>query len=91
MSADQHVGYARLPSALAVRVPGKRSFLDSAVHSGFFKRLKSSGLSVSQASLGVALGKNPTSRPGSNQKKFDGAVAHAVADGSDLLRPAQPA
>ncbi len=91
MSADQHVAYAGLPSALAVRVPGKWSFLDSAVYSGFFKRLKSGGLSVSQSSLSVALGKNPTSRPGSNQKKFDGAVAHAIADSCDLLRPAQPA
>jgi hypothetical protein len=91
MSADQHFGHARLPSSLAVRVPGKRGFLDSAVHSGFFKRLKSGGLSVSQAGLSVALGKNPTSRPGSNQKEFNGAIAHAIGDGCDLLRPAQPA
>ena len=60
------------------------------MNSGLLERLQRRRLGVGQPRFRAALGKRPPpAAAGPNQQKLDSAVAHPVANGSDLLTCAQ--
>ena len=82
-------GNVRLRRALAPRVARKRRFFDAAVNSSLLERLERSGLRVGQARFGASLGKNPAPAARVDEKKFNRAATHAIADRRNLLRSPQ--
>jgi len=69
-------------------IAGERHFFDPPMNAGFFKGLKSRGLSLRQARLDATFGEDPAPAASLNEQEFRAKAADAVANSCHLLASA---